>query len=120
MTPTQNLGSVWLNLQTAAQTSQNPACSPSGTYCADYSMQVPAASAYYGAWAANGATLTAPAAPFATYVVDGIAGPASDTTITPAGTTGCTPNEMQTAAIALTSSTTYPATVPTLAFTQCQ
>ena len=120
MTTTQNLGSLWLNLQTAAQTSQNPACSPSGTYCADYSMQVPVASAYYGAWAANGATLTAPAAPFATYVVDGIAGPASDTTITPAGTTGCTPNELQTAAIALTSSTAYPTAVPTLAFSQCQ
>ena len=120
MTTTQNLGSLWLNLQTAAQTSQNPACSPGSSYCADYSMQVPVASAYYGSWSASGATLTAPAAPFATYVVDGIAGPASDTSITPAGTIGCTPNELQTPAIVLNSGTTYPAAAPTLAFTQCQ
>lgn len=117
MTLTQTSGSAWLNLQTAGN--QSPACS-TNTYCANYEMQLPVAAAYYGTWSAGGSTLTAPATSFASYVVDGIVSPGTSTTVTPLGTTGCTPNEVEATAVVLTSTTTYPATVPTVAFTQCQ
>ncbi|HET7103542.1 MAG TPA: DUF4382 domain-containing protein [Terracidiphilus sp.] len=118
MTATQNSGSLWLNLQTAAN--QTPACKDANNFCANYTVELPVTAAFYGAWSSGGVTLTQPSSAFASYVIDGIAGPASDTSITPAGTTGCTPNEMQSAAVALTSSTTYPAAVPELDFTSCQ
>jgi hypothetical protein len=120
MTTTQNSGSVWLNLQTAG--SQTPACVPGTSFCANYGMELPVGAAYYGMWSSSGTTLTPPAvgASFATYVVDGIASPGTSTIATPLGTTGCTPNEIEATAVALTSATIYPATVPTVAFAQCQ
>jgi len=79
-----------------------------GTDCADYSMVVPSASVYIGAWSSGGVTLAA-SGTAGTYVVDGIAFvPGSG------GTLNCNPSEVQ--------SVTYSATakVQALAFVQCQ
>ena len=114
----QTDGATWLNLQTEG--SQTPACKDANNYCANYDVLVPVTAAFYGAWSGSSVSLTAPATAYASYMMDGIASGASDTSITPAGTTGCTPNEMQSTALALTSSTTYPASVSELDFTACQ
>ena len=117
-TVTQTSGSSWLNLQTAG--SQTPACKDANNYCANYDVLVPVTAAFYGAWGGSSFTPTAPTSAYASYMIDGIASGASDTSITPGGTTGCSPNEMQSTALALTNSTTYPAAVSELDFTMCQ
>ncbi|HVC47930.1 MAG TPA: DUF4382 domain-containing protein [Terracidiphilus sp.] len=114
----QTEGSAWLNLQTAGN--QTPVCKNSNNFCANYNVLLPVTAAFYGSWSGSSFSLTAPATAYASYVIDGVASGASDSSITPAGTTGCSPNEMQSAAVALTGSTTYPAAVAELDFTSCQ
>ena len=102
--------SAYLSLETAAQTTQNPACA-SGTYCVNYQMILPSSGAYIGAWAAAGPQLTQPNA-LATYVVDGEA--------TNTGTAGadCTNSSMQ-QTVTLTGTGPFAPVVPTLAYSGC-
>ena len=101
-----------ITVTTAAQATQNPACNPAGTDCANYSLQAPSSGAYIGAWAASGATLTQPnAAP--AYTVDGVATVSGSTT-----TADCSPSELVSSAIALAGSPL--AGTANLAFTSCQ
>ena len=99
--------SAVLALETAAQSTQNPACAAS-TYCANYQMVLPSSGAYIGAWSASGPTLTHPA-PLATYVVDGIT------------TSTCTTStsELMSTAVTLTGTGPFTANVSTLAFAGC-
>ncbi len=100
---------------TAAYTNQSPACSPTSADCANYSIVVPASSAYIGAWSSGTITLTAPASALATYTVDGIA-----TTDSSTPTSDCTPPEKFTTATALTTTPLPPAAANlNLAFTGC-
>jgi hypothetical protein len=104
--PTQTQSAATLSVETAASSSSLTCAA--GTDCADYSMVVPSASVYIGAWSSGGVTLAA-SGTAGTYVVDGIAFvPGSG------GTLNCNPSEVQ--------SVTYSATakVQALAFVQCQ
>jgi hypothetical protein len=104
--PTQTQSAATLSVETAASSSSLTCAA--GTDCADYSMVVPSASVYIGAWSSGGVTLAA-SGTAGTYVVDGIAFvPGSG------GTLNCNPSEVQ--------SVTYSATakVQALAFVQCE
>jgi hypothetical protein len=93
----------------AVETASAAGCA-AGTDCASYSMVVPSASVYIGAWSSGGTMLTV-STTAASYVVDGIAFvPGSG------GTLDCNPSELQ--STAYSASSTGP--VPTLAFMQCQ
>lgn len=112
MTATQS--SATLLVETATQTTQNPAC-PSGTFCANYSLQVPADAAIAAAWSSSGETFTVGTPTLATYTVDGMA-----TSLTTNAST-CTTSELQsTPATTLAGTTTITGAVPNLDFTSCQ
>lgn len=106
--------SATLTVETATQTTQNPAC-PSGTFCANYSLQVPADAALIAAWSTSGNTFTPGTPTLATYIVDGMA------TSISTGTTTCSMAELQsTPATTLVGTTTITGAVPNLDFTGCQ
>lgn len=110
MTLTQS--SAWLMVETSNMAT-SPAC-PAGTYCADYTMQVPSGGAYIGAWASGGVALTQPA-PLATYTVDGMA-----TTATTTATPDCALPDVQSNPASMLSGTgPFNVSVPTIAFTSC-
>ncbi|MDE3199809.1 MAG: DUF4382 domain-containing protein [Acidobacteriota bacterium] len=112
MTATQS--SATLVVETATQSTQNPAC-PSGTFCADYSLQVPADAALAAAWSSSGVTFTVGTPTLATYTVDGMATSISTSTST------CTTSELQsTPPTTLAGTTTITGAVPNLDFTSCQ
>lgn len=97
--------SATLLVETAASTS-SLTC-PSGTDCADYSLEVPSGGAYVGAYSTTSPTLTQSAA-LATYVIDGV----TDT---------CTPTEVKSQAIALTGTGPFNIQVSNaLALVACQ
>ncbi|MGB6975791.1 MAG: DUF4382 domain-containing protein [Terracidiphilus sp.] len=111
MTTTQS-GGASLTVTTAPNTTQSPACNPTSTDCANYSIQVPALGAYFGAWSSTGATLTQPAV-LPMYSIDGMATVSGSTS-----TADCTPSEVITSAGTLAGS---PLTgTANLAFTGCQ
>jgi hypothetical protein len=83
-----------------------------GTDCASYTIPLPAAAPYVGAFSANGTTLVQSALP-AAYTIDGVASvPLSG------GTMDCTPSELQATPITPVAGATLP--VATLAFAGCQ
>jgi hypothetical protein len=104
---------IALIVTTAAN--QTPACDPGGSDCHNYTLTVPASSAYIGAWSSGSIALTTPAAPLATYIVDGVA------TQTGTLTLNCSPSEQFTSATGLTTTPLPPAALNlNLAFTGCQ
>lgn len=103
--PTATQSSATLMVETAASSSTLNC--PSGTYCANYTMEVPAGGLYIGAYATTGSTLTQGAA-LATYTIDGV-------------TETCTPTEEKSAATALTGAGPFNITISNaLAFVACQ
>ena len=82
-----------------------------GTDCASFTMMLPAATPYVGAFSASGTTL-AVSAIAASYTVDGIAFVPSS-----GGTLDCTPSEVKSAAVLPVAGITTSA--GTLAFTAC-
>lgn len=97
---------------TLALTTASSSTCASGTYCASYSIMLPASAAYVGAFAAGGSTLTQSTLA-AAYTVDGIAYVPSS-----GGVLDCSPNELQSTPVTPVAGTTLP--VSTLAFTGCQ
>lgn len=94
---------------------QTPACNPGASDCYNYSLTVPASSAYIGAWSSTTISLNAPGSPLASYIVDGIA------TQTGTATLNCSPSEQFTTATALAEVPLPPAAANlNLAFTGCQ
>ncbi len=94
---------------------QTPACNPGASDCYNYSLTVPASSAYIGAWSSGTISWIAPGNPLATYIVDGIATQSGTATL------DCSPSEQFTTATALTTTPLPPAaTNLNLAFTGCQ
>lgn len=103
--PTATQTSSTLMVETAA--SSGTLSCPSGTDCADYSMEVPAGGLYIGVYATTGSTLTQSTA-LATYTIDG-------------GTETCTPMEVKSAATALTGAGPFNIAISNaLAFVACQ
>ena len=103
--PTATQSSATLMVETAA--SSGTLNCPSGTYCANYTMEVPAGGLYIGAYATTGSTLTQSAA-LATYTIDGV-------------TETCTPTEVKSAATTLTGTGPFNITISNaLAFGACQ
>jgi hypothetical protein len=98
----------WVTLTVA--TANGSTCS-AGTYCAGYTMTLPAGPAFVGAFAAGGTVLTQGAA--ASYKVDGIAVVPSS-----GGLPDCSTSELTSVAVVPVAGTTIP--VSTLAFTGCQ
>ena len=95
-----------------ALTSENASSCAVGLDCVSYTMQLPAAAPYVGAFAAGGTTLTQSALPVA-YTIDGLAFvPLSG------GTTDCSPSELQAPPVTPVAGATLP--VGTLAFAGCQ
>ena len=112
---TTQISPVSIDFTTAAN--QTPACNPGSTDCYNYSITVPASSAYIGAWSSGAISLTAPTSALATYIVDGLATTTGSTTPGP----DCTPSELFTTATSLTTTPLPPAaTGLNLAFTSCQ
>ncbi|HEU5350140.1 MAG TPA: hypothetical protein VFU55_00975 [Terracidiphilus sp.] len=111
MTATQT-GGASLTVTTAPNTTQNPACNPTSADCVNYSVQIPALGAYFGAWSSSGATLTQPAV-LPVYSIDGMATVSGSTT-----SVDCTPSEVVTSAGTLAGSPL--AGAANLAFTGCQ
>ena len=107
LTPNSSQSSATLALSTVSSTS----C-PSGTDCASYSILMPAAAPYVGAFAASGTTLTQSALA-AAYTIDGVAFVPSS-----GGTLDCSPSELKSTPVTPVAGTTLP--VSTLAFTGCQ
>jgi cytochrome c5 len=105
--PNSTQSSATLALSTATGSS----CA-AGTECASYSILMPAAAPYVGAFAATGTTLTqstlAPA-----YTIDGIAFVPSS-----GGVADCSPNELKSTPVTPVARSTTP--VSALAFTGCQ
>lgn len=97
---------------TLALTTESSTSCPSGKDCVSYTMPLPAAAPYVGAFAPGGTTL-APSALPAAYTMDAI-------TFVPSsgGTTDCSPGELQAAPVTPVAGSTLP--VATLAFTGCQ
>jgi hypothetical protein len=95
----------------ATTTASGGTCA-AGTDCVSYSLQVPAAGAYSGAYSPSGATLTEGSAT-ATYVVDALAFVPSS-----GGTSDCSPSELKAPAVIAVAGA--PMVVGTLAFTGCQ
>ena len=85
-----------------------------GTNCANYSLLLPAAGAFSGAYSTTGANLT-PTSAYASYVIDGIAYVPSS-----GGTLDCSPSEQKSQTYALTAGGVVIAATSPLAFTQCQ
>jgi hypothetical protein len=105
--PNANQSSSMLSLSTVAGST----C-PGGTYCVSYSADMPAASAYVGAYASSGIVLAQAGA--SAYMADAIAfAPASGETL------DCTPNEVRTTT-AITPVAGSTTNVAALAFTGCQ
>jgi hypothetical protein len=102
-----NIGSAVLALMTQSSSS----CA-TGTDCVSYTIPLPAAAPYVGAFAAGGTTLTLSALP-AAYTIDGLAFVPSS-----GGTTDCSPGELQ--ATPVTPVAGLILQVSTLAFTGCQ
>ncbi|HWA94825.1 MAG TPA: DUF4382 domain-containing protein [Terracidiphilus sp.] len=112
MTSTQSAAT--LTVETAGQTAQNPAC-PTGTFCANYSLQVPADAALAAAWSSSGVTFTPGTPTLATYTVDGMATSLSTSAAT------CSTSELQsTPATTLAGTDPITGAVPNLDFTSCQ
>jgi Domain of unknown function (DUF4382) len=111
MTATQT-GGASMTVTTAPNTTQNPACNPTSSDCADYSIQVPALGAYVGVWSSSGVTLTQPNL-LPIYSIDGMATVSGSTS-----TTDCTPSEVIASAGTLAGAP--PIGTANLAFTGCQ
>ncbi|MHB1702026.1 MAG: DUF4382 domain-containing protein [Acidobacteriaceae bacterium] len=105
--PNSSQSSAMLSVPTAS----GGGCA-SGTDCASYSMMLPAATPYVGAFASGGTTLTASAIA-ASYIVDGIAFVPSS-----GGTLDCNPSEVKSSAVLPVAG--VKTTVGTLAFAGCQ
>ncbi|MGH9587098.1 MAG: DUF4382 domain-containing protein [Acidobacteriaceae bacterium] len=102
--PTATQSSATLMVETAP--SSGTLNCPSGTDCANYTMEVPAGGLYIGAYATTGSTLTQSAA-LATYTIDGV-------------TETCTPTEVKSAATTLTGAGPFNIAISNaLAFTAC-
>ena len=103
--------------QTSATTGVSTASATTcatGTDCASYSMVLPSAGAYVGAYSTSAPTLTQASAN-ASYVIDGFAYVPSS-----GGTLDCSPSEQKSTTITVTvGGALIPVTAP-LAFTQCQ
>jgi hypothetical protein len=102
-----NMGSAVLAL-----TTQSSGSCAAGTYCVSYTIPLPAAAPYVGAFAAGGTTLTLSALP-AAYTIDGLAFVPSS-----GGTTDCSTGELQAMPVTPVAGLILP--VSTLAFTGCQ
>ncbi len=109
--PTSTQSAATLSVETGPSTA-TLAC-PTGTDCAAYSINAPAAQATLGAWSSSGTPLT-PNVALATYKMDALAYVQSS-----GGTADCTPSELISTGLVLPAGgSTVP--VPTLAFTACQ
>jgi len=97
---------------TLALTTENSNSCATGKDCVSYSMPLPAAPPYVGAFTAGGTTLTQSLLP-PSYSIDGIAFVPSS-----GGTLNCSPNELQATPVTPVAGSTLP--VSTLAFTGCQ
>ena len=97
---------------TLALTTESSSSCPTGKDCVSYTIPLPAAAPYVGAFAAGGTSLTQSLLP-AAYTIDGIAFVPSS-----GGTLNCSPNELQAPPITPVAGSTLP--VSTLAFTGCQ
>jgi hypothetical protein len=106
--PGSTQSSATLSVETAAP-SGTLTC-PTGTDCANYTLDVPSGGTYIGAWSSSGASLSL-GIPTANYVVDGTAFVPSS-----GNTEDCNPFELKSQAYTATS--TGP--VQTLSFVQCQ
>lgn len=98
---------------TSVSTAAGSGCT-NGTDCASYSMVLPSAGAYVGAYSTAGVTLTQ-SSTFGTYVVDGIAYVPSS-----GGTLDCSPSELKSQSIAVTAGGALITVNAPLAFTSCQ
>lgn len=97
---------------TLALTTESGTACPASTDCVSYTMPLPAAAPYVGAFSASGTTLAQSALP-AAYTMDAIAFvPQSG------GTADCSPGELQAAPVTPVAGSTLP--VATLAFKGCQ
>ncbi len=97
---------------TLALTTESSSSCPTGKDCVSYTIPLPAAAPYVGAFAAGGTTLTLSLLP-AAYTIDAIAFVPSS-----GGTLNCSPNELQATPVTPVAGSTLP--VSTLAFTGCQ
>ena len=97
---------------TLALTTESSNSCATGKDCVSYTVPLPAAAPYVGAFAAGGTPLTQSLLP-AAYTVDGIAFVPSS-----GGTLNCSPNELQATPVTPVAGLTLP--VSTLAFTGCQ
>ena len=97
---------------TLALTTESSSSCAVGKDCVSYTIPLPAAAPYVGAFAAGGTSLTQSLLP-AAYTIDGIAFVPSS-----GGTLNCSPNELQAPPITPVAGSTLP--VSTLAFTGCQ
>jgi hypothetical protein len=95
----------------ALTTETNSSCA-TGKDCVSYTILLPAAAPYFGAFTPGGTTLTQSLLP-AAYTMDGIAFVPSS-----GGTTDCSPGELQATPVAPVAGSTL--LVSTLAFTGCQ
>lgn len=111
LAPTSTQNAATLSLETAP--SDGTLTCPTGTDCADYTLEVSAAAANAGAWSSGGTILT-PNATLGTYQIDAAAFVPSS-----GGLADCSPSEMTTPAVMLTAGGST-VTAPTLAFSMCQ
>jgi hypothetical protein len=111
LAPTSTQNAATLSVETAP--SSGTVMCPTGTNCADFTLQVSAGAASVGAWSSGG-TVLSPNVTLATYQIDGAAVVPSS-----GGVADCSPSEQTTPAFILSAGgVTVP--VPTLAFTSCQ
>jgi hypothetical protein len=111
MAPTSTQNAATLSLETAP--SGGTVTCPTGTDCANYTLEVSAGAANVGAWSAGGTMLTANVT-LAAYQIDAAASVPSS-----GGLGDCSPSEMTTPSVILTAGGSTVA-APTLAFTMCQ
>jgi hypothetical protein len=97
---------------TLALTTESSSSCATGKDCVSYTIPLPAAAPYVGAFTAGGTPLTQSPLP-AAYTIDGIAWVPSS-----GGTLNCSPNELQATPVTPVAGSTLP--VSTLAFTGCQ
>jgi hypothetical protein len=97
---------------TLALTTESSSSCAAGKDCVSYTIPLPAAAPYVGAFTAGGTTLTQSLLP-AAYTIDGIAFVPSS-----GGTLNCSPNELQATPVTPVAGSTLP--VSTLAFAGCQ
>ena len=107
--PISTQTSATLALETAVSSS----CA-SGTDCVNYSVTLPAAGAYVGAYSTTGSTFTSSAA-FGNYTLDGVAYVPSS-----GGTLDCNPSEVKTQMSAVTVGGLTLQVQNTMGFVQCQ